>query len=230
MMLSRQNNTEPDMISRIAERLKAAMARQGLSSSELAKRSEVKPSFIYDILNGKSTNPSTIKLAQVAQTLGMSLTSLITDDPSSPLQQAPDKSEFVAVPAMLLESYLGGGNVAAMERPVEPYYFRRTWLKERLRVEPENLKMVFVRGDDMEPTLHHNDVVLVDVSKKSPTPPGLFVLYDGMGVVVKRVEYISQSVPPALRIISDNDKYSPYERPANDTHILGRVVWFAREL
>jgi hypothetical protein len=36
------------------------------------------------------------------------------------------------------------------------------------------------RGDSMMPTLHDGDIVLVDLGRRAPTPPGVFVLYDGM--------------------------------------------------
>jgi hypothetical protein len=45
--------------------------------------------------------------------------------------------------------------------------------------------------------------VLVDLGRRSPTPPGIFVLHDGMGLVAKRLEYIPNSDPPRVRIISD---------------------------
>ena len=54
----------------------------------------------------------------------------------------------------------------------------------------------------MMPTLHDGDIVLV--GRRTPTPPGVFVLYDGMGLVAKRVEHITNSDPPRVRIISDN--------------------------
>ena len=35
----------------------------------------------------------------------------------------------------------------------------------------------------MMPTLHDGDIVLVDLGRRTPTPPGVFVLYDGMGLL-----------------------------------------------
>lgn len=82
----------------------------------------------------------------------------------------------------------------------------------------------------MEPSLCAGDMILIDITKKSPTPPGIFVLFDGFGLVTKRLEFISNTNPPAIRIISDNAQYSAYERTIDELHIIGRVVWFAREL
>lgn len=50
-----------------------------------------------------------------------------------------------------------------------------------------------VEGDSMMPTLHDGDIVLVDLARRAPTPPGIFVLHDGMGLVAKRLEHIPNS-------------------------------------
>lgn len=39
---------------------------------------------------------------------------------------------------------------------------------------PENIKMIKVKGDSMEPTLKEGDWVLVDISRISPDSDGLF--------------------------------------------------------
>jgi phage repressor protein C with HTH and peptisase S24 domain len=51
-----------------------------------------------------------------------------------------------------------------------------------------------------------------------------------MGLVAKRLEHVPNSEPPAVRVISDNGFYSPYERSAEEIHIIGRIRWFAREI
>ena len=58
----------------------------------------------------------------------------------------------------------------------------------------------------------------------------IFILFDGMGLVAKRLEYIPNNDLPKFRVISDNTFYSPYERTADEINIVGRIRWFAREL
>jgi phage repressor protein C with HTH and peptisase S24 domain len=82
----------------------------------------------------------------------------------------------------------------------------------------------------MIPTLQDGDVVLVDMTQRSPSPPGVFVLHDGMGLVAKRLEYIPMSDPPRVRIISDNHQYHTYEGIADEVNIIGRVRWYGREM
>ncbi len=56
------------------------------------------------------------------------------------------------------------------------------------------------------------------------------MVHDGMGLVAKRLEHVPNSDPPAVRIISDNPLYRPYECTAGEINIIGRIRWFAREM
>lgn len=221
----------------LVERLKTAMRNKSINARELAEKADVGASFVYDILNGKSSNPTTKKLSSVAQVLGVSVPYLLHGTrafhdffSSTPLASSSNSDELVAIPSVAVEASMGGGSEVAEEATSKPYYFHRSWIRQKLKTSPADLRIIFVRGDSMLPTLDDNDMVLVDVSRKSPTPPGIFVLFDGIGLVVKRLEYLGDKEEPLIRIISDNRKYGPYERGAMEVNIIGRVVWFARQL
>lgn len=217
------------------------MAERGLSAAQLAKSADIKPSFIYDVIHGKSTNPSVVKLARIADIMEVDIASLLGERQelgSNPRHDARNRKlpntqgsdDYVTISSILVEASMGGGTIVTTEEKGKPYYFRREWIRDRLGVSASDLRMIFVRGDSMEPTLCAGDMILIDITKKSPTPPGIFVLFDGFGLVAKRLEFISNTNPPAIRIISDNAQYSAYERIIDELHIIGRVVWFAREL
>ncbi len=104
------------------------------------------------------------------------------------------------------------------------------YLSTEIRTSPQFARMIAVEGDSMSPTLQSGDRVLVDTRRRVPSPPGVFAIWDGLGVVVKRIELIQGSDPPSVRIISDNEKHAPYERTAEEAAIIGRVVWFGRRL
>jgi phage repressor protein C with HTH and peptisase S24 domain len=82
----------------------------------------------------------------------------------------------------------------------------------------------------MEPLLSSGDRILVDVSQRVPVPPGVFVIWDGMGVVAKRVEHVPSSAPTTVVIRSINPDYPTYERHADEVNIIGRVIWAAKKL
>ena len=54
-------------------------------------------------------------------------------------------------------------------------------------------------------------------------PPGVFVIWDGMGVVARRVEHVVRSDPPTVAIKSANPEYRTYKREADEVNIIGRV-------
>lgn len=218
----------------IGQRLRLEMKSQGISSADLAKRAGVKTSFLYDIISGKSANPSTVKLARVADILGVSLTYLVGGTRPNPGMatslQSATAQDYAIIPRITVDISASGGTIVAEHHEEERYYFRQAWIREHLGVTPSDLGLLYVRGDSMEPSLCHNDIVMVDTTKKTPTPPGIFVLFDGFGLVAKRLEYVADAGLKQLRIISDNPQYSTYERSLEETLIIGRVVWFAREI
>jgi len=215
----------------IGQRLKFEMQKRGMSSAELAKRADVKTSFIYDVLSGKSANPSTIKLARVADGLGISLTHLVEQTGShTRMAENLQQDDYVTVPRLVAEISPSGKPLLSLAQDGQPYCFRSLWIKEHLGVAPGFLRMLNVRGDSMEPLLCHNDVLLVDTSKKTPTPPGIFIVFDGVGLVPARLEYVPDSKSQRVKVTSDNPHYTSYERSVDDANIIGRVVWFSREI
>ncbi|OYW52176.1 MAG: hypothetical protein B7Y80_20460 [Hyphomicrobium sp. 32-62-53] len=61
-------------------------------------------------------------------------------------------------------------------------------------------------------------------------PPDIFVLHDGVGLFAKRLEYSFVGGEPRYRIVSDNQRYTPYELTEEQINIIGRVRWFSREI
>ena len=217
----------------ISVQLKQLLSDRGITATELSRMSGVRTSFIYDVLSGKSKNPSIVTLSKIANALAVSLSTLSGSDAAGVGASSSSKisQSYVSVPKLSIDISAGDGAEVNQDEfsNIEYYMFRRSWVCNKLATTPEHLRMLHVTGDSMEPTLNHGDVMLIDTSQTTPSPPGIFVLYDGFGLVVKRVEMLPSS-PPKLSIKSDNAQYSPYERSLEDTRIIGRVVWFAREL
>ncbi|WP_353861257.1 helix-turn-helix domain-containing protein [Azospirillum formosense] len=105
-----------------------------------------------------------------------------------------------------------------------------SYLQQELRLRPHAARIIEVQGDSMEPLLFSGDRVMVNLLDRAPSPPGVFAVWDGIGVVVKRLEFIPNSDPPCIVISSDNPKHRTYERTADEVNIIGRVVWFARRM
>ena len=91
--------------------------------------------------------------------------------------------------------------------------------------EPASLRILRVRGPSMEPELRDGDRLVVDTARRVPAPGELFVLWDGDGLVVKRVELAHEPGAPGLRILSTNPDHAPYTRLLDEVHIVGKVLW-----
>lgn len=104
--------------------------------------------------------------------------------------------------------------------------FRKEWIDKY--GDYRNLSLMYVEGDSMEPTLHAGDIVLIDRSKKAFTQGGIYAIScDGMQMI-KRLQIIYPS--GKIEVISDNPKYSRWTAEPEEINIIGRVIWFCREL
>lgn len=98
-----------------------------------------------------------------------------------------------------------------------------TVLARRIRSDPKNLHFIECEGDSMEPAIKDGDVVMIDQTRTNPRMPGIFALWEGDGLTLKRVELVHGDVP-RLRLIPANAAYSAYEVLEDDVQIIGRYV------
>ena len=98
------------------------------------------------------------------------------------------------------------------------------YLHTELRAREGEVDFIAVDGDSMIPTLLPGDRVMINRSQTAPSPDGLYAIFDGIGISVKRLEIVKGSVPLRLRIISDNAHHSTDEILVQDLHIVGRVI------
>jgi hypothetical protein len=118
----------------------------------------------------------------------------------------------------------GGGAEVSDEPELGGWSFPELWLRTELRASVSELRIITIDGDSMEGVLRSGDKVIVHVGRTEPSPPGVFILFDGIGLVAKRLEYIEGSDPPTVRISSSNPSYPPYERTVEEVTVIGRVV------
>ena len=177
------------------------------------RRSGVLTSFLYDVISGKSRNPSTIKLARVADALGVNLIYLAcgseTNYPTNP-QTSTSTS--------IKESYISLPYISASNHKNQPYLFHKEWLENTLHANVADLRIFVVNDDTMQPILYPNDVIIVDTSKKQPSSSGIFILLDDGCLKAKQLEYCN------------NHNYQLIEHSSTNSVIIGRAVWLSRAL
>lgn len=157
-------------------------------------------------------------------------TSAAAADPE-PAQTTARSEGVLFVPELAVRTSAEGEIMIGVEDDGTPWPISLGYVRSVLGIRnPADLAVVDARGDGMEPVLRPGDRVLIDTGDRIPTPPGIFVLWDGLGTIVKRVEHIHGSDPTTYRITSDNPGLAPYERRAEDANIIGRAIWKTQRL
>ena len=124
----------------------------------------------------------------------------------------------------------GDGSTVSEDEVKANWGLPEEYVRGELHVRPSDAYIIEVRGDSMSPTLLPGDRTMVDTSERTPSPPGVFAIWDGFGVVAKRVEIVPNSDPVVLRIKSDNPNHDDYERTIDEVSVIGRIIWVARRI
>jgi phage repressor protein C with HTH and peptisase S24 domain len=137
----------------------------------------------------------------------------------------------------------GGPNGAILYDEIADHLpFKRWWIDNlvgKSSERHENLLLVRVRGDSMNPTISQGEVALVDIheSERIQIRNGsiyLVILPDG-SVALKRLALIEKDDHLRLLCLSDNiSGYRPFEfdiEPSKKMkeYVLGRVRWAGKE-
>lgn len=90
--------------------------------------------------------------------------------------------------------------------------------------QPQWIKIIRVAGNSMVPDYIPGDRVMVDTRDTIPSPPGPFIVWDGLNIVIKFVQHLPHSDPPTVRLTSRHPDIAPYERVIDEAYIQGRVI------
>jgi hypothetical protein len=145
-----------------------------------------------------------------------------------PLAAAPPQAEgngrTLRIEELDVRAGAGNGLVGENEKVIAEWQVPSGIVRGYSTAPADELRIITVLGDSMEPTLLPGQRVLVDTGDRMPSPPGIFVVWDGLGLVVKRLQVLPHSDPPRVKIASDNPKYDAYERTLDEAYIQGRVI------
>jgi hypothetical protein len=199
-------------------------AWSGLSASQVAKKAGLSPSTLTRPLQ----EPWKFRLS------APTIDKLRVTFPNFPLfartaDLPPASLERAYMPVDIMPTYGGMGGGGSGEGDVERAMIPRYLIEDVFRGRPDNFVVIRTRGDSMAPDFQHDDELLCDKRDTSPVQPGPFALWDAEdeAYVIKNVEKLAGGL---FRIFSTNPKYTPREINREETHIIGRPVWFARRL
>ena len=236
----------PDIIAAIQEALK----RKGTNPSRVAKDNGLSVNAVRYILEGRP--PSSRRLAEVCEALDLEFyvgpRRAPTGTQTDALQLADELErlaaearrlaeesarrpteidqgvQYVSAPRYEVLAAAGGG--AAVDKEVVKGYlgFTKKWLRAQRLIE-DQLAVIEVQGDSMEPTLRSGDIVLLDMRSPDLRDGEIYTLRREEELVVKRLRRQGEN----WIIVSDNIAY-PVEPLSSAVHVVGRVVWLGRTI
>lgn len=210
----------------LVSRLRSQMIRKGLNPKTLAERAKVGRSFVYDILSGRSCNPTSGKIASIADELGVSMQYLLNGVHSTSSSLQKGWADIAKISKLQVESTSNNNMVVSIEDHSPAHYFTETWIRETIESAPENIRSMRISCDSMQPSLQADDYILIDTSKKNINPPGIFVIFDGVSLKARRLEMLSLN---KILVRADNNRYSQYEATPQEIHIIGKMIWLGRK-
>lgn len=207
-------------------RLEQFIAKNKLKLKPWAKDAGISDATIRSYLKGRTNSLTHSTLERLAKAAGVTVDDLISPPRS---QKGTNTEQVVSVKHLEVTASAGGGFEVSNEPEGTPYPFSKIWLEANFGGHDGKLRIIHIRGDSMLPTIHDGDIclVLTGITLEDFTPGNIYVLWDGRGLIVKRIDTVVSS-HPRLRIISDNQTlYAPYEIDASEARIIGRVLWRA---
>ncbi len=233
-----------DIINAIQE----ALNRKGTNPSRFAKDHGFSINALRYILEGRP--PSSRRLAEVCEALGLEFyvgpprvpagsrvtvkqlageldrlaraARRIAEESEEGPTQIDQSALYVSAPRYEVLAAAGSG-APVLDEQVKGYLgFNKQWLREQ-RLSADELAVIEVRGDSMEPTLHNGDSVLLDMRAPELRDGDIYTLRREDELLVKRLRRQGAN----WLIVSDNLSY-PVEPLDAQVHVVGRVVWLGR--
>lgn len=223
----------------LAREIERRMKALKLNRKSLSKKAGLNETYLRDLFEGKVKSPRLESLEKLALALGCTVNDFTKGAPlpengdedwspesDLPADGAPDSAnDRMALIEELDVTASAGPGTTVHDAPV----IRKWQLPSEIATVTtdtpvEHIKILRVKGDSMAPTYSPVDRVMVDTADTLPSPAGVFVVWDGLGFVLKRVQVVPHSDPIRVKITSDNPKYDPYERVLGEAYIQGRVI------
>lgn len=223
----------------LAERLKIAREKTGLSQAQLAESIGVSQQSVAKIENGDTLQPRKIK--EIANVLGVSqkwlqlgieenasLSDFVVGEAES---ASLDPAIFAYIPVLDVELSAGNGCEAEIVESVIDWFPIRRMDLRKAGVSATNARIVKIWGNSLLPVLNNGDHVAVDIAQTNPIRDGdLYAVRDG---VLLRVKVLINQPDGGLIIRSFNkDEYPDEILTFNERrariHVIGRVFWSSR--
>lgn len=228
-------NHVPFLIKDIGTRINEVSAIIG-GKKEVAKVAGLSESQLHRIVAGDS-QPKLEPIVAIARAANISLEWLATGEgPMRPdevregrANYSVEMGEFALIPGYNVEVAAGVGTFPGGEESTRKLAFRHKWLRYR-GLKPENLVLVFAKGDSMEPTINDNNTLMIDTSNRELIDGHIYVIRTDGHLIVKRIQKLWNK---GILLLSDNKEYREQQiepNEADDLEVIGKVVWIGKDV
>lgn len=97
-------------------------------------------------------------------------------------------------------------------------------LSGRTKAPSDQIKIFEVRENTMEPDFRRGEHVLIDLSDKRPSPPGVFVVSDGFGHLIRQCEFLPGVQPPEIKVSAKDKSFQPQILKSDEFKVVGRII------
>jgi phage repressor protein C with HTH and peptisase S24 domain len=208
--------------------IRRGLAKPGKSQRGLAQALAIDPAGINRLLKGERQLKAA-EIVTVARYLGEEPPTMGRGAQRAETSPDGDGDAYARVAVYEGRAAAGAGGEAG-EQIKHYLVFREQWLRAVTSAPINELAVIEIDGDSMEPTLRSGDHALVDRTECRPRQKdGLYVIRADGGLQVKRVS--AHPVSGLLTISSDNPAYRSYaDIPPTDIVVVGRVIWIGRRM
>ncbi|MBF0614102.1 MAG: helix-turn-helix transcriptional regulator [Magnetococcales bacterium] len=138
---------------------------------------------------------------------------------------------YALIPRYDVHASAGYGAVVGVERIIDHMAFPLEWLKGIMKLDIQRTAMIYVNGDSMIPTLHPDDVVLVDMREQDRVSANaVYVIQVDGDLFVKRLQKMTNG---NVVVKSDNPHYDTETILPGEMgrlNVVGKVVWAGRRM
>lgn len=213
----------------LGDRIHQAAKKAG-GRKRLSEITGISESQLYRYMT-ETGQPTVGKLVAISMASGLSVQWLATGQEQRLVSGAGDLSDLAeqhfVLPFYGKEALI---DVESEELPEagQSMAFPKAWIPGR--ADTDQLILVTIVGDSMEPTLSQGDAALVDRSVAKMAEDGLYAIQINKDIQVKRL----QKTPTGkIQVTNDNKAYTSHtldrEEAKASLHIIGFVVWTGRK-
>lgn len=203
-----------------SEQFKAALRRISDASSAVAR---------FALRRSIISSRDAAELQQAAFNRGLDAEALEREFGARyPINKAlQDRAGYVYIPLYDITRPEQNVTAAHSGRASNTLAFNQDWLEHALHMAPDDLRLIYVEGDSMEPDLRAGDIILIDNTDTTASREGIYVISMGGALLFKQLQRLPGGM---VKIISRNQAYEPFTVPAanlgkdGEISIVGRVV------